>query len=127
MKIREEAAAIFNKFSIQAVEVEPTVYRVINNTQEFNIDTLESELKERILLISDKTRYEKDEEGYNTMYAKVYYILLDYDDNNDLMLKYNNILSQEKETMIKSFRYNPNYTQGIDTVYSKVELKPIEA
>lgn len=120
MKSHEEAMEIFNKFGIQTELVEPTVYKVINDTQEFNIDALESELGECILLISEKIRYEKMPEGYSVIHARIYYILLD--PKAGLTLKYNDISSQTNDTMIKSFRYNPNYVESIDTIYSLEEL-----
>jgi len=121
MRTREEAASIFNKFNIQTEEVEPTVYKVINNTQEFNIDTLELELKECVLLTSQQTRYKKNSEGNNEEYGQIYYILLDYD-NYELRWRYEDISKETKNTLVSSFKYNPNYTESIDTIYSAEEL-----
>jgi len=121
MRTREEAAAIFNKFGIQTEEVEPTVYKVLNDTQEFNIDAIKSELNEGLLLVSYKKRYVKTPEGYNEIYRNIYYILLDYD-NDELLNKYDDISCATRRTVVSSFRYNPNYTESIDTIYSAEEL-----
>lgn len=121
MKTREEAAAIFNKFGIQTEEVEPTVYKVLNDTQEFNINAIKSELNEGLLLVSPQTRYKKNSEGNNEEYGQIYYILLDYD-NDELLNKYDDISCATRRTVVRSFRYNPNYTETIDTIYSAEEL-----
>jgi len=121
MRTREEAVAIFNKFNIQTVEVEPTVYRVINNTQEFNINAIKSELNEGLLLVSPQTRYEKVPEGYNIEHGQIYYILLDYD-NDELLWKYDDISRKTRRTVVSSFRYKSDYPETIDTIYSAEEL-----
>lgn len=126
MKTHEEAMEIFKQFNIQAEEVEPTVYKVLNNKQEINIYDLEFELKECFLLISNKQRSERNKEGYKIKYAPVFYILLDCN-KGDLMDKYYDISQQERITVIRSYKYNPNYVESIDTIYTAEELGLTEA
>lgn len=122
MKSHEEAMEIFNKFGIQTELVEPTVYKVINNTQEFNIDDLEMALEEVVLLVSYDKRYVKNSEGCNDIYRCIYYIFLDYD-NNDLVYKYDVLCKKSGlDAVINEFKYDPNYKETIDTIYSAEEL-----
>ena len=123
MKSHEEALAIFNKFGIQVEQVEPSVYKVINNTEDVNITDLEWELTECLMLTSSQTGSEKTPEGYWNEFAHVYYIITDYSKEEQLW-KYEDISSEERETVVSSFKYNPNHViDEIPTLYDQEEIE----
>ena len=121
MKTHEEAMKVFNKFGLQVEEVESTVYKVLNNTHEVCIDDLEFELEQCLMLVSDKINSKKLPEGYWISFVYVYYIILDYN-NDDALWKYEEISRQSRRTIVRSFKYNPNYVESIDTLYTLEEL-----
>lgn len=112
------------KFGLNTKLIEKDVLEVINKDQFINIDALKEYLKKCILITSGQYQYKKNEvTGINAVLSHVYFILLDYD-NNDLMIKYRKIAKQtiDEDSLIDSYFERPQIADSIDTLYSAEEV-----
>lgn len=112
------AKEILNKYGLQVEEIEPTVYKVINTTDQMSIDEIQWELKESIAITSLVIGHKKLKSGIHSSIVYVYYILSDYD-NDDLMLRYEETARKEFGRVL-SLPYKEGTTAGddIDTIYA---------
>lgn len=115
---------IITDLGINIERIENSVYKVLNTDKMFNTDILKWKLNEGILLTSTETHYEEDSNGINSILATIYYIITDY--NEELAYKYCDKAKEEfGSTFLIDFKYNPNYKESIDTIYSAEELNKI--
>ena len=89
MTLQDKINIIQNQFQLKIEELEPTVYKVLNPTQEVNIDKLQQALEECILITSDQIRTEKLDNGVYTSIMNVYAIITKY--NKELAWKYDEL------------------------------------
>lgn len=113
---------ILKKYGLQVKEIEPEVYEVLNTNQEVSIDELQWELNACILITSNELRSKRLESGINTMIADVYYIVLDYD-NDDLGYQYYYIAKEKfNHVLYMPYKYDPAPHYSIDTIYAEGEI-----
>ena len=80
-------------------------------------------MEECIIFKSSNIKREKTPEGYNTVIANAYYILLNYQ-NDELYHKYIKIIvGAIGDVGVISYKKQDNENESIDTIYSKEEMK----
>lgn len=116
MTLQDKLNIIKNQFHLEIEELEPTVYKVLNITQEVNIDRLQWALEECILITSSKKGRERAKNGVSTIISNVYYILTIHD--IDLACKYEALsLKEHEDTVLIEYQYSADTTNTIDTLY----------
>lgn len=120
--MNDNILSVFVEFGLQVKELEPKVYEVLNTEHEVSIDELEWALGECILLTSDRVRWKRLEGGISSPVAYVYYILLDYDDD-ERMRKYDGLATERFGTsMREAYKRRQEGYGDIGTIYSATEL-----
>lgn len=104
--------------------VEPNVYEVTDKKSFINVDSLKQELKKCILITSLARKREKNPEtGRNTILAKVYFIITDYDAEASMNSYHMKALRTiDDESVVDSYFERPEMADSVDTVYSAEEL-----
>ncbi|MCM1183058.1 MAG: hypothetical protein NC337_06775 [Roseburia sp.] len=114
---------IFDKYGLQVEEIEPEVFKVLNTDKEISTNELQWELQSCVLLTSDDTGYKKlPVGGVNSILAHIYYVIMGYD-SDELGYKYDDIAAKEfGESIYRAYKYRPENSNSIDTIYAKGEL-----
>lgn len=122
VKTAEEAMEIFKKHGLQAEQIEPQVFKVLNTDKEVDIDEIQEELESCILIISSDTNYRRLDGGVSDVVSKVYYIVTDKN-MSDVGKKYKQLAKNEYGSVLyEAYEYRPNYENAIDTIYAAEEL-----
>ena len=117
---------ILKKFNIEAEHVEPFVYKVINTSEEIDIDKLKWELNNCFLISSPTIRYIKNPKtGINTEIANLYYIITDISENKKAWELQDLADKIYGNTIIDSYNSKSNTNGFIDTIYSKQEIQNV--
>ena len=114
---------IFQKYTLQAEEMEPVVYKILNTNDEISITELQWELVSCIVITSNRTKYKKlPNGGIHSIVAKVYYVITDFD-RSDLGHKYNKLATlQYGMSVYRNYKYRPELANSIDTIYAEGEI-----
>lgn len=122
VKTTEEAMEIFKKYGLQAEQIEPQVFKVLNTDKEVDIDEIQEELESCILIISSDTNYRRLDGGVSDVVSKVYYIVTDKHMSN-VGKKYKQLAKNEYGSVLyEAYEYRPNHENAIDTIYAAEEL-----
>lgn len=109
--------SIMKSFGLNCTEIEPNVFKVINTSEDVNIDKLQWGLEDCILITSLQKRTEKLDSGIHTMIANVYYIIMG-SSNKEVAYRYDDKAAEEfGKTLYKAYKYKPSPQSNIDTIY----------
>lgn len=113
--------SIFERYGLQVTELDSNVYKVINIDREINTDKLKKDIGNCILIISERKRWEIEDDIYYRI-SYVYYILTDFDDRQKALELRRRAINEYQAAYLSDFKYQPEQVNSIDTLWSAKEL-----
>lgn len=110
---------IIKKFGLQAVEIEPQIFKIINTDKEVDIHKLKQQLGPDIAILRSSTLKQRKIGNTIEELEHIYYILPKQD---KLIDKYKEIAKQEHSEVVVDYILKMDALPSIDTLYTLEEL-----
>ena len=103
-------------------ETEPSIYKNITVNNLVNIDLLKRSINDCTLFVSEPLKRQATKQGYSTVVAKVYYIMLGTEDKERIKQLYACVKKEYPKVYISKFKDLKDIGNDVLTIYSPAEV-----